>query len=164
MPAFILWKLGAISQFTSLYFLSGIAAVVLCLVIYYLLAKWHHGGLLVFLTLGIPPMSYIFVAVRYPVFLPLFLGIAILILFTALVGALISETWSWQGIGINLAFLSTATFMVIAIGSSLDVIWVEAGLMATGTFGITRLCEMDLLSWLAHLPGKIYQGLEKLWR
>lgn len=164
MPAFILWKLGAISQFTSQYFLSGIAAIVLCLLCYHLLVKWHHGGLLVFLTLGIPPMSYIFVAVRYPVFLPLFLGIAILILFAALVGAMISETWSWQGIGVNLAFLSTVTFIVISLGTSLGVIWIEAGLMATGAFGITRLCEMNFLSWLTRFPGRIYQGLEKLWR
>lgn len=164
VPAFLLWRLGEISHNTYLYFVSGAAAVVLCLLIYYFLAKWHHGGVLVFLTLGIPPMGYIYVAVRHPVFIPLFLGIAVITLFTALVGAMISDTWSWQGIGTNLAFMTAVTFAIIALGFRLGVIWVEAALMATGSFAITRLCDMDLLSWLALFPRRIYQGLEKLWR
>ncbi|HOC06570.1 MAG: hypothetical protein ACOX21_06120 [Bacillota bacterium] len=164
VPAFILWRLGAITDDAYLYFISGAGAVVLCLLVYYLLAKWHHGGVLVFLTLGIPPMGYIFVAVRYPVFIPLFLVAAVIVLLTALTGAMISDTWSWEGIGINLAFMTTVTFVIIAFGFSLGVVWVESALMATGAFAITRLCEVDLLSWLALFPRRIYQGLENLWR
>lgn len=164
MPAFILWRLGTINHDVHLYFISGAGAVVLCLVVYYLLAKWHHGGVLVLLTLGIPPMGYIFVAVRYPAFIPLFLVTAVIVLFAALTGAMISDTWSWEGIGTNLAFMTTVTFIIIAFGFSLGVVWAEAALMAAGAFAITRLCEMDLLSWLALFPRRIYQGLEKLWR
>lgn len=163
-PAFLLWGLGAIDQFKAIYFFSGLAAVILCLLVYHLLDRWHHGGLLVLLTLGIPLMCYVFVAVRHAIFLPLFLGAAVLALMTALVGSMIGDTWSWQGIGINLAFLCTSAFIIVAIGSRLGIVYAEAGLMAAGAFGITRLCQMDLLSWLALFPGWIYRGLEKLWR
>lgn len=164
VPAFILWRLGAIDQFTAIYFFSGLAAVILSLLVYHLLERWHHGGLLVLLTLGIPLMCYVFVAVRHAIFLPLFGGAAVLALMTALVGSIIGDTWSWQGIGINLAFLCTTAFLIVAIGGRLGIIYAEAGLMAAGAFGITRLCQMDLLSWLAFLPRWIYRGLEKLWR
>ncbi len=164
VPAFLLWQLGAIDQYTSVYFFGGLAAIVLCLLIYHLLNKWHHGGLLVLLTIGIPLMCYVFVAVRHAIFLPLLLGTALLAVMTALVGSLIGDNWSWQGIGINLAFLFTVCFFIIVIGGRFGVICAEAGLMAAGAFGITRICQMDLLSWLALFPRWIYQGLEKLWR
>lgn len=163
VPAFLLWQLGATDQHTAVYFLSGLAAMALCMIIYYLLTKWHHGGMLVLLTLGIPTMCYVYIAVLHPVLAPLFLAGALLAVFAALVGSVIGNNWSWQGVGINLAFLCTCIFLIIIIGSRFGVVYAEAGLLAAVPFGVTRLCQMDLLSWLAPLPGWIYRGLENLW-
>ena len=163
VPAVLLWQLGATNQHTALYFLSGLAAMALSMTIYYLLNKWHHGGMLVLLTLGIPLMCYVYVAVLHPVLAPLFLAGALLAVLAALVGSVIGNNWSWQGVGINLAFLCTSIFLIIIIGSRFGVVCAEAGLLAAVPFGVTRLCQMDFLSWLAPLPGWIYRGLGNLW-
>lgn len=163
VPAFLLWQLGATNQHTAVYFLSGLAAIGLCLIIYYLLNKWHHGGLLVLLTLGIPLMCYVYIAVRHAMLAPLFLAGALLAVLAALAGSLIGNNWSWQGVGINLAFLCTSIFLIVAFGKRFGVLYAEAGLLAAVPFGITRLCQMDFLSWLAALPRWIYRGMEKIW-
>lgn len=163
-PAFLLCNLGIIDQHKAAYFASALAAVILCLLVHFTLTKWHHGGLLVLLTLGLPPMGYVFVAVRQPVFMPL-LGVALVVALTAaLVGCLAGGTWSWQGIGINLAFLLSVAMLIISLGSVLGVAYVESGLIAAGAFSITHLCQIDLLSGFSLLPNLIYRGLEKLWR
>lgn len=163
IPAFLLWQLGVTNQHTAVYFLSGLAAIALCLVLYYLLNKWRHGGLLVLLTLGIPPMCYVYIAVRHAILTPLFLAGALLAVLAALVGSLIGDNWSWQGVGINLAFFCTSIILIVALGSRFGVVYAEAGLLAAVPFGITRLCHMDLLSWLAFLPRWIYRGMENIW-
>lgn len=82
----------------------------------------------------------------------------------ALVGALIAEDWSWQGVGVNFAFFATTAIIVAAVSGHLGHVITEGALLAVGAFGITRLCQVNLLSWLAKLPGWIYKGLTGLWR
>lgn len=164
VPALLLWRLGAIARFIGPYFTGSFAAVLLCLLIYSILSRWHHGGVLVLLALGIPFLSHVYVAALYPLLLPLFFGVGVLILLTALVGSMLGDVWTWQGVGTNLAFLITVAFLIVALGGRLDILKAEAGLLAAGAFAITRLCQIDLLSWLALLPGWIYRGLEKILR
>ena len=163
VPALLMWSSGAIDLFLLPFLASSLGAVALCLLTYWLLDRWHHGGVLVLLILGIPALCYVYVALRQPIFLPLFWGAALLALLTSLVGAMIGDTWSWRGIGKNLAFFAAVAFVIIAVGSQFGVICAEGGMMAAGAFGVTRLCQIDLLSWLARLPGWVYRGLKKLW-
>lgn len=164
VPVLIIWRVAGLEEAGGFLFFCGLVAVLTCLLIYNLLNYWPHGGLLALLSLGLFPLFYIFVAVEHSVFVPLFLGTAVLAILLTLVGALIAEDWSWQRIGINFSFFTATAIAVATIASQFGHTVVEGALLAVGTFGITRLCGVDLLSWLGRLPGWIYRGLVKLWR
>src|SRR5690554_4023584 len=146
LPALVLWRLGAIEQWVPQFLCAGAATVIICLIIYYSLRAWQHPALLTLLGLGIPLMYYTYVAVERPIFLPLFYGAAGLILLASCVGALVTDNWSWTGVGSNIAFFCTVLLLVLTIGR-IELVYTEAGLLAAGAFGITRLCDVDLLSW-----------------
>lgn len=162
LPAIILWRLGVIEHWASEFFYAGAATVAVCLMIYYILRTWHHPALLTMLGLFIPLLYYIYVAVVHPIFLPLFYGAAALILLASSIGALIADNWSWSRVGANISFFCTVLLLVLAIGR-IELVYTEAGLLATGAFGITRLCDVDLISWLGIIPRWVYKGLEKVW-
>jgi len=164
VPTLLLWQLGTIiDRAAPIFLLSGLIAVGLCLIVYHILHRWHHGTLLTILSLGLPLMYYIFVAASHPVFLPLFYGVIVLVVLAGVLGALVSGKWSWQGLAINIAFFFSVLLLVIFIGSRFELVYVEAGLLAAGAFGITRLCQMNLVSWMALVPRWIYKGMEKIW-
>jgi hypothetical protein len=163
LPAVLLWRIGAIDRTAALFFYTAFAAIILCLLIYYILHRWHHAAAITLLTLGFPLLFYIFVAVLHPVFLPLFYGTAGLIVIAGVLGAAVSGNWSWAEIGKNLAFFCTVLLVALCIGSRFDLIYVEAGLLASGAFGITRLCDIDMVSWLSHAPRWIARGMHKVW-
>lgn len=162
-PAVMLWLLGAIDLFLPVYFCGGLAAIGLCLIVYHILHRWHHPGIIAFLTLGTPLMFYVFTAVSHPVFLPLVYGVAFLVGLAGIFGGLVSGNWSWSGVGINIAFLCTVFILIIGLGSLVDIVYIEAGLLAAGGFGITRLCEIDFISWVVRAPRWIHKGMEKIW-
>jgi hypothetical protein len=162
VPALILWRLGAIEQCVPQFFCAGAVTVAASLSVYYILRVWQHPALLTLLGLGIPLMFYVYVAVLRPIFLPLFYGAAGLILLASCTGALVTENWTWTGVGSNIAFFCTVLLLVLAIGR-VELVYTEAGLLAAGAFGITRLCDVDLLSWCVRIPRWVYSGLEKLW-
>lgn len=163
VPVLVLWQVTDLETASGFLLFSGLVAVLTCLLIYNLLSFWPHEGLLGLLSLGLPPLFYIYIAVRHEVFLPLFLGAVVLAILLSLVGALIDEDWSWQRIGANFSFLSTTAILVVIVAGQFGHTVVEGALLSVGTFGITRLCNVDLLSWLRRLPGWIYRGLDRLW-
>lgn len=162
LPAVLLWQLGVIEQCVPEFFYAAAATVSVCFIIYHLLRNWDHPALLTLLSLGFPLMFYIFVAVVQPIFLPLFYGVAALLLLASCIGAFVAGNWSWSGVGTNIAFFCTVLLMVMAMGK-VNLVYTEAGLLAAGAFGITRLCDVDLLGWCVWLPRWIYRGLEKIW-
>lgn len=161
LPATLLCYFYA--KFSSAYFSGGLVAIGLCFLIFYLLQRWHHPAVLILLTLGFPLMFYIFIAVTEPIFLPLFYGTVLLIVVASCLGALIAGDWSWLGVAKNLALFCSVFLLVIAIGRRVELVYVEAGLLAAGAFGITRLSEMDLVSWVFSVPRWLYKGMHKLW-
>lgn len=163
LPAFLLWRLGTIEQCASAFFYASILTVFLCLAVFYILRYWHHPAVLTLLALGLPLMFFVYVAVAHPVFLPLFYAVAALMVVTGCVGALVTANWSWQGVAQNIAFLCSVMLLVTAIGSRLELVYIESGLLAAGAFGITRICAVDLTSWLFLVPRWICRGLEKIW-
>lgn len=163
-PVFILALTGTIRQNKTSFYIGGIAAIALCLLLYYLLGKWRHGGLLTLLALGVPCLGYVGVAVCHEIFLPLYSWAGALALLASLFGAVIGGNWSWQGIGLNLAFIAATALAIIAAGNVFSIVCIESGLLAAGAFSITRFCEIDILTGLSSIPRWIYRGLEKLWR
>jgi len=163
VPAVLLSLLNLIVRDEAKFFLGSLAAIVLCLIIYTALGRWHHPAVLTLLSLACPLLYYVYVAVAQPVFLPLFYGGAILVIATGCLGALVVGKWSWQAIGINIAFLSLVILLIIGIGALLEVAYIEAGLLAAGAFGITRMCEVNLIRLFSRVPRMIYKGMEKIW-
>ena len=163
LPAVSLWLIGAIDRDDPVFFSSALIAIILCLSIFYILRRWHHSSVIILLTLGLPLMFYIYVAVVHPIFLPLFYGTTTLVALAGLLGAAVSGNFTWPEIGRNIAFFASVLLIALLVGSRFGLIYVEAGLLAAGAFGITRLCEMDMISWLSRAPKWIARGMEKIW-
>jgi|SRR5690554_523386 len=163
LPVGILWQAGFIQRSIPEYIFGSLASILLCLIIYHLYQRWHHAAVVTLGALGCPLMFYVFVAVDYPAFLPLFYGITLLVVLASGLGALVSGNWSWQGVGINLAFFSTLILFCFGVGSWFDMAYVEAGVLAILSFGITRLCGINILGWIFIAPRLIHQGMQKIW-
>lgn len=162
LPAIILWRLGVIESCVPEFFYVAAATIAVCLVVYYILLAWHHPALLTLLGLFIPLLYYIYVAVMHPMFLLLLYAAVALILLSSCIGALIADNWTWSRVGSNIAFFSTVLLLVLAMGR-IELIYTEAGLLAAGAYGITRLSDVDLISWMRIIPRGVYRGLEKIW-
>lgn len=146
VPAVLLYAFGMADAYAPLFFVCSLAAAIFSLLVYSLLQRWHHAAVLTLLALGLPLMFYVFVAASYPVFLAIFYGAAGLVVLAGCLGALISGTWSWQSIGINIGFMFSVLLAIIGLGLWLDTLFVEAGVLAAAAFAITRLCDIDFVS------------------
>lgn len=162
VPAAMLWCLGISGKFAPLYFFCGLVSIGLCLLIYLLVQRLQDGAALILLALGFPLMFYVFVAASHPIFLPLFYGMAGLVVLTGCLGTLISGNWSWLTVGRNIGFMCSVLLIVVVIGRWLDVLYIEAGILAVGAFGITRICEMDFVSWVGPQIRKVNARIDKV--
>lgn len=161
VPAVLLCAFGMSEAYVSLFFLCSLTAAILSLLIYSLLQRWHHAAVLTFLALGLPLMFYVFVAAIYPIFLTLFYGAAGLVVLAGCLGALISGTWSWQSIGINIGYMFSVLLAIIGLGQWLDTLFIEAGVLAAAAFAITRLCDIDFVSGTLRALRRV-KGPEKI--
>lgn len=162
LPALALSKLGVI-QNKPLFFYVGLITAIAAGLIYYVLDRWPNASVLTILTMGGPILFYVYVAVFHPIFLPLFYGSAGLVLLACLLGALISGDWSWVSIGKKLAFFCTILLMVYIIAGRFSLEYIEAGMLAAGAYAVSRLCDLDFLSWMRTIPLWINRGMEKVW-
>jgi hypothetical protein len=147
------------------YIITGIvvASLFVMQVFHFGLNRWHHPGILIILALGQPAMTWVYMAARQELFLPVFYGLALLVLVSANLGAWLQGAWDWGQVGVNIAFFATGLVLAGNLAAISGIEGLQVAVLTCSAYGITRLCGVDLLSWVRHLPILIMRGLEKLW-
>jgi len=163
IPAIIMILTGNAGRSGGAYLLASAATAAAALLVYHLLRRWHHPGIVMLLAVGVPAMFHVYLATHMPILLPVYYAVIVLVAISSCLGAQVSGQWHWQGAGINACFFTTVLLAVLAAGACLGRVYAEAGLLAAGAFGITRLCNIDLLSWMRIIPQGIHKLMEKVW-
>lgn len=163
VPAIIIVFAGQARRSGDIFFLVSAAAVVLSLIVFHLLRRWPHPGVLMLLAVGVPAMLHVFVATHMPLFLPLFYAFIALVAISSCLGALVTGCWHWSGVGSNAGYFMAVLLAGVLAGVYLGREHAEACLLAASAFSITRLCNVDLLSWMRIVPKGIHNLMEKLW-
>lgn len=140
-----------------------VASLLVMQVSHFGLNRWRHPGILTILAVGQPAMTWVYVAARQELFLPVLFGLATLVLVSSSLGAWLQGTWGWEQVGVNIAFFATGLILAGNLAAISGIEGLQAAILTCSAYGITRLSGVDLLSWVRHLPALIMRGLEKLW-